>query len=75
MEILVDPDGQPAEWLRLHLGKRHPGVRFQTRGEHVANHRLFQQFLDHTHETEKAESHHGEAEKRRGRRHRRPGPG
>ena len=54
-EVLVDPDGQPAEWLRLHIGKRHPLIGFITRGEHAANHRLFQQFLDHVHEVEKAE--------------------
>jgi len=55
LELLVDPDGQPDEWLRLHIGKRHPLIAFVTRGEHAANHRLFQQYLDHTHEKEKAE--------------------
>ena len=51
-ELLVNPDGQPAEWLRLHIGKRHPLIAFVTRGEHAANHRLFQEFLDHVHEEE-----------------------
>jgi len=52
-DLLVDPDGQSAEWLRLHMGKRHSLVRFVTRGEHDASHRMSQQFLDHVHEKEK----------------------
>ena len=49
----MDPDGQPAEWLRKHAGKRHPLLRFITRGEHEADHRLHQSWLDHYHENEK----------------------
>jgi hypothetical protein len=49
-ELLVDPDGQPAEWLRLHLGKRHPLLGYWTKGEHAADHRLHPERLDHEHE-------------------------
>jgi hypothetical protein len=47
---LVDPGTQSKEWLHKHILKRHPGVRFVTWGDHDANHRLFQNYLDHTHE-------------------------
>lgn len=48
--VLSDPDGQPAEWLSKHLGKRHPLLGYWTKGEHAADHRLHQEFLDHIHE-------------------------
>jgi hypothetical protein len=47
---LADPDTQSKEWLHKHILKRHPGVRFVTWGDHDANHRLGQDYLDHTHE-------------------------
>jgi hypothetical protein len=48
--VLADPDGQTADWIGKHIGKRHSLLRFVTRGEHEADHRLHQEHLDHTHE-------------------------
>src|SRR5215472_2387479 len=47
--VLDDPDSQDVAWLRKHIEKRHPGVRFITRSEHESNHRLQQKYLDHEH--------------------------
>jgi hypothetical protein len=49
-ERLADPEGQSQGWLRKHMGKRHSLVRFQTKGEHLADHRLHQPYLDHYHD-------------------------
>jgi len=51
--VLADPDGQPAEWLAKHVGKRHPFIGYVTRGEHAADHRLFPERQDHEHESER----------------------
>jgi hypothetical protein len=48
--VLADADGQSREWLGKHIAKRHPLMRFLTRGEHAADHRLFPERQDHTHE-------------------------
>jgi hypothetical protein len=48
--VLSDPDEQPAEWLRKHIGKRHTFLGYVTKGEHAADHRLHPERLDHTHE-------------------------
>jgi hypothetical protein len=46
---LADADGQSAQWLKNHIGKRHLYIRLVTRGEHDADHRLHPDRLDHTH--------------------------
>lgn len=38
--------------FRLHCQKRHPMLRFRSRGEHEADHRLHGDILDHTHSTD-----------------------
>lgn len=47
---LADPEGQLAEWLRKHVEKRHGLLRYVTKGEHAADHRLHKDYLDHIHE-------------------------
>jgi hypothetical protein len=39
--IVVHVDDMPNEDFFKHMDLRHPLVRFQTRGEHEADHRLF----------------------------------
>jgi hypothetical protein len=46
---LSDPDGQPAEWIRNHIEKRHLLLGYVTRGEHEADHRLHPESQDHYH--------------------------
>jgi hypothetical protein len=45
-----------AQVFRLHCQTRHPGLGFWNRGEHEADHRLREDFLDHIHQdSEQAE--------------------
>jgi hypothetical protein len=46
--------------LRQHVQKRHPRMRFITKGEHAADHRLHEDQLDHVHQQPQAEE--GEAD-------------
>lgn len=49
-DLVADPDDQSIEWIGLHCQKRHPHLRYLTRGEHQADHRLHDFLLDHDHE-------------------------
>jgi len=50
LDQLVDPDSQEQSWLVKHVAKRHNLLRYITKGEHDADHRLHQPYLDHYHE-------------------------
>lgn len=47
-----DADSMLIQTFRLHCQKRHPRMRFRSRGEHDADHRLHDDFLDHVHAKE-----------------------
>lgn len=50
LDRLVDPVTQDREWFEKHVAKRHKTLRFVATGEHAADHRLNQEYLDHIHE-------------------------
>lgn len=45
--------------FRLHCQTRHPRMRFRSRGEHDADHRLHEEELDHVHDKPKSEQEEG----------------
>ena len=49
-KVVVD-DVEPMllQQFRLHCQKRHPTMRFRTKQEHAADHRLHADVLNHTH--------------------------
>jgi hypothetical protein len=48
--------------LRKHIQARHPRMRFRSKGEHEADHRLFPQNLDHIHSNQKQPKEETDAE-------------
>lgn len=44
-----DADRMLLQTFRLHCQTRHPYMRFRTKGEHDADHRLHDNVLDHVH--------------------------
>lgn len=44
-----------AQPFRLHCQKRHPMMKFWSKGEHEADHRMHDESLDHTHVEEVTE--------------------
>lgn len=50
-----DADIMLAQVFRLHCQKRHPMMRFRSRGEHAADHRLHDDSLDHIHKIDAPE--------------------
>lgn len=48
-DLVIPEDDMLAQAFRLHCQKRHPLLKFWSRGEHAADHRLHQNTLDHVH--------------------------
>jgi hypothetical protein len=49
-KVVVDPvEPMLLQQFRLHCQKRHPQMRFRTKQEHAADHRLHRDVLNHTH--------------------------
>jgi hypothetical protein len=47
--IVVAADDMFMQNFITHCRQRHERLRFRSKGEHVADHRLHQEFLDHIH--------------------------
>jgi hypothetical protein len=48
-----DADSMLAQPFRLHCQLRHPNLGFWSKGEHIADHRLHDDRLDHVHKAKK----------------------
>jgi hypothetical protein len=62
-KVVVD-DVEPMflQQFRLHCQKRHPQMRFRTKKEHAADHRLHEEALDHIHAVPHSEKEENDAE-------------
>lgn len=49
---IVDADTMLMQQFRLHCQKRHPQMKFWSIGEHIADHRLHDDSLNHIHTKE-----------------------
>ena len=58
-QLVIRAEDMLMQPFRLHCQTRHPQMRFRTKGEHEADHRLHEENLDHVHaepEQEKVEN-------------------
>ena len=48
-QLVIRAEDMLMQPFRLHCQTRHPQMRFRTKGEHEADHRLHEDNLDHVH--------------------------